>query len=242
MTTAIAIAIALAATGACGDHRAGGASSGDKADMSESPRIKLSPVAKAALCATKGEARIGERVTQPTARAFARDTSGDAAALTFVYRGATEHERALASGDDRRQLGLKLRAANGCNLVYVMWRLDPRPQLDISVKYNPGMTTHENCGASGYKKVTRAEHGSVPRLVIGERHTLRAEIDGDELTVWIDERPAWRGTLPGQARRLSGPAGLRSDNLAFDLVAFSAAPGTTNTRSIERRCRAADSE
>jgi len=162
--------------------------------------------------------------------------------VTFVYRDATEHERALASGDDRRQLGLKLRAANGCNLVYVMWRLDPRPQLDISVKYNPGMATHEECGATGYKKVTRAAHGSVPLLRLGERHTLHAEIHGDELTVWIDERPAWRGTLPGHARALSGPAGLRSDNLAFDLVAFSAAPGATNTSSTERRCRAGNSE
>jgi len=84
MTTAIAIAIALAAAGACGDHRAGRASSEDTAEMRDPPKIKLRPVATDALCVTKGEVRIGERVTQPTVRAFARDTSGDAAALTFV--------------------------------------------------------------------------------------------------------------------------------------------------------------
>src|SRR5262249_19077110 len=147
------------------------------------------PIAKEALCVTKGAARIGERVTQPTMRAFAHETSGDAAALTFTYRGQTEHTRALASGQERRQLGLKLRAANGCNLVYVMWRLDPRPALDVSVKYTPGMTTHKQCGANGYQKVRPLEHAAVPPLVTGETHTLRAEIVDDELTVWIDDQP-----------------------------------------------------
>ena len=35
----------------------------------------------------------------------------------------------------------------------------------------------------------------------------------------------WRGTLPAAARDLAGPAGLRSDNLAFDLVSFQAPAG-----------------
>ena len=60
-------------------------------------------------------------------------------------------------------------------------------------------------------------------LAIGDKHTLRAAISGDDLTAWIDEHVVWRGTLPASARTLVGPAGFRSDNLAFDLVGFSAA-------------------
>jgi hypothetical protein len=240
-TTVTAIAIAIATGGgACGNRPA---AAGDKLDRQEPPVIKVQPIAKEALCVTKGAARIGERVTQPTLRAFAHGTSGDAAALTFTFRGETEHTRALASGQERRQLGLKLRAANGCNLVYVMWRLDPRPALDVSVKHNPGMATHKQCGAGGYHKVKPVEHAAVPPLVAGETHTLRAEIHGDELTAWIDDQPAWRGTLPDRARELSGPAGLRSDNLAFDLVAFSAPAGAaTHAAAAERACREEDSD
>jgi len=240
----LAVAIALATSvGACGNPRVaaadrGGDRAGDKLAQQEPPVMKVQPIAEEALCVTKGAARIGDRVTQPTLRAFAHDTSGEAASLAFTYRGETEHTRALASGQERRQLGLKLRAANGCNLVCVMWRLDPKPKLDISVKYNPGMTTHKQCGAGGYQKVKPAEHRAVPPLVVGESHTLRAEIDGDELTVWIDDQPSWRGSLPAHARELSGPAGLRSDNLAFDLVAFSAPRGSaTSNANAERTCR-----
>jgi len=236
----IAIAIAMGISGACGKTHVAAA---DRLDKQESPVTKVQPIAKEALCVTKGAARVGERITQPTVRAFARDTAGDAASLTFTYRGETEHTRALASGQERRQLGLKLRAANGCNLVYVMWRLDPKPKLDISVKYNPGMSTHKQCGASGYTKVKPVEHGAVPPLTDGETHTLRAEIHGDTLTAWIDDQPAWRGTLPEHARELSGPAGLRSDNLAFDLVAFSApAVAAPSNASAEHTCREEDSD
>ncbi len=240
----IAMFIALATGGgACGNSHVEGVAAADRLDQQESPVVKLPSIAKESLCVTKGAARIGERVTQPTMRAFAHETSGEAAALTFTYRGETEHARALASGQERRQLGLKLRAANGCNLVYVMWRLDPKPKLDISIKYNPGMATHQECGASGYTKVAPVEHIAVPPLVVGETHTLHAEIAGDQLTVWIDAQPSWRGSLPEHARELSGPAGLRSDNLAFDLVAFSAPRSSfTSHASVDRRCREEDSD
>lgn len=179
--------------------------------------------AKTGLCVTRGGAM--DRVTEPTVRAVKPGTGGDAAALTFTFRGDAEHKRALASGQERRQLGLKLRAQDGCNLVYVMWRLDPRPALEVSLKVNPGQRTHAECGAGGYTKVKPiAEAAALPALAPGDTHTLRAELAGDELRVWIDDEAAWRGTLPEAARALAGPAGLRSDNLAFDLVRFDA-PG-----------------
>jgi hypothetical protein len=182
------------------------------------------------LCVTKGKlgARIesGIPVDVPTMRLIAPGTIGESATMKFWFRGDTTDKTALASGAERRQLGLKLRAANGCNLVYVMWRLDPKPKLEVSVKSNPGMRTHEECGAEGYIKVKPADKPlPVPPLRIGATHTLRAEIKGDTLTAWIDDAIAWSGSLPDEARALEGPAGVRSDNLAFDLVELVAPAG-----------------
>ncbi len=187
----------------------------------EATPVKLAAIGSESLCVTKGRI-ASQRITEPTVRAVATTSTGDGAALTFVFRGDSARTRELANGDARRQLGLKLRAANGCNLVYVMWRLDPHPKLEVSVKWNPGMATHKECGADGYTKVKAAHAESVPALEAGATHTLRAEIHGDELTAWIDDTVAWRGTLPETARSLAGPAGLRSDNLALDVVEFRA--------------------
>jgi hypothetical protein len=211
---------------ACGNNH----SDGKQPDVpAPAPRpaapVKLAPVAADALCVTTGKAAIGSAVTVPAMRGVIRDSIGDAAALTFIYRGDTENAKALASGQLRRQVGLKLRARDSCNVVYVMWRLDPKPKLDVSVKLNPSATQHEQCGAGGYTKIKPAKANHVPTLAVGDKRTLRAEISGDELVAWIDDSVAWRGTLPAAARSLTGPAGLRSDNMAFDLVAFSATAG-----------------
>ena len=96
-------------------------------------------------------------------RGYALGAGGDAAALTFTYQGEAENTRELASGELRRQLGLKLRAQDGCNVVYVMWRLDPTPKLEVSVKFNPGKRTHEECGADGYTKVKPARRSRSSR-------------------------------------------------------------------------------
>ncbi len=184
---------------------------------------ELHPVAHEQLCVTKGAIDKGA-ITEPTMRAFARGSDGDAAQLRFTYRGASDTARELASGQVRRQLGLKLRAQDSCNVVYVMWRLDPKPKLEVSIKSNPGKRTHEECGADGYTKVKPASN--VAELEDGHTYTLRAEISGDELTAWIDGKVAWRGTLPGTARDIHGPAGLRSDNVRFDIEEFSAPSST----------------
>ncbi len=184
-----------------------------------------------ALCVTKGAAKVGATVTEPTMRAIALGSKGDGAALEWIYRGDTATTRELASGSARRQVGLKLRAQDSCNLVYVMWRLDPKPMLEVSIKLNPGKATHAECGADGYTKIKATKSWPVPVLATGDRHTLRAAIAGDDLTAWIDEKVVWRGRLPEAARSLTGPAGIRSDNLSFDLVGFSAPPANATTEA-----------
>lgn len=197
------------------------------------PTIAVTPIKPDAICVTKGQLdkpgsdQVGG-VSVPTFRAVALGTSGEAVALDFVYKGQSDETRALASGQLRRQLGLKLRAANGCNLVYVMWRLDPKPQLEISIKVNPGKRTHEECGANGYTKLKKSSyHTAVPALLAGEKHSLQAEIVGTELFAWIDGALAWRGDLPDEAKDMSGPSGIRSDNLAYDIASWSAPTGAT---------------
>jgi hypothetical protein len=198
--------------------------SAPRADASPEPTLALHPVAPASLCVTRG-AIANSAITEPTTRAFAAGSHGDAAQLAFTFGGDSEHVRELASGQLRRQLGLKLRAADSCNVVYVMWRLDPHPKLEVSVKHNPGKRTHDECGADGYTKVHAARAAAVPALAAGESHVLRAEIRGDELLAWIDGVLAWHGELPEFARELSGPAGLRTDNVKLRALELSVPRG-----------------
>ena len=191
----------------------------EAAPAPRAPSIEVAPIAD--LCVTKGSVSDGV-VSEPTMRGYARGAGGDAAELTFVYRGETEDTRALASGQLRRQLGVKLRAQDGCNVVYVMWRLDPTPKLDVSVKLNPNKRTHEECGAEGYTKIKPRKKMYVPAFEYGATRKLRAEIVGDNIFAWVDGQPMFQGRLPDSARTISGPAGVRSDNVKFDLVALAA--------------------
>jgi hypothetical protein len=201
------------------------------------PQLALDDVGPAALCVTKGEL-AGARVEVPTFRAVAPGHGGDAVSIKFVVRGHSERTRALAHGSTRRQLGLKLRAKDGCNLLYVMWRLDPKPKLQVDIKRNPGARTHRECGANGYTKIEPTSVGVLPNLEYGTEHELRAEIVGNSLVAWIDEHVMWRGELPAEAGKLTGPAGVRSDNLAFELE--SVAVEAKNGVKVDAKCRVVD--
>jgi hypothetical protein len=195
----------------------------------------LAAVEPKSLCVTKGEITASSKIDVPTFRAVAPGHEGNAAAIKLTVLGDTYQRRALASGQQRRQVGLKLRADNGCNLVYVMWRLDPKPKLDVSIKRNVGERTAKECGANGYQKVKPSFTDLAATLDDGAPHELRAEISGDTLTAWVDGTVAWIGTLPASARDLSGPAGVRSDNLAFDLTAFAVDAEATAAKA-EAKC------
>jgi hypothetical protein len=97
-----------------------------------------------------------------------------------------------------------------------MWRVEPRPFIEVSVKRNPGKRTHAECGASGYTKVKPSASTPVPAFEVGVEHVLDAAIDGDTLTAKIDGEIVWQGELPAEARELDGPAGFRSDNVSYD--------------------------
>ena len=189
------------------------------------PTTKLEAVPPDRMCVTHGVVQ-NALVTDPEVRAVSTTSGGDAASLTFKMHDWPTATKALRSGDVRHQLGLKLRAADGCNLVYVMWRLDPpKPSIEVQVKSNPGAATNDECGTSGYTRIKPDHRGKIPYASPGEQHTLQAEIHGDALTAWVDGNVAWTGELPAAARDLKGPAGIRSDNLAYEIVTFAAPPG-----------------
>jgi hypothetical protein len=157
--------------------------------------------------------------------------------MKVIVHGATEKARALASGQERRQVGLKLRAQDGCNLVYVMWRLDPKPKLEVSVKRNPGQRTAKECGADGYTKVKPQRTKQLPSLIDDREHELRAEIAGSSLVATVDGETVWEGMLPELAGELRGPAGVRSDNLSLELLSLAveardAAPGEAAPKCV----------
>lgn len=157
------------------------------------------------------------RIRSACVRLLVGDTPRSETAIAFTYLGAAEDEVPLASGELRRQIGLKLRASDTCNVVYVMWHVAPTRGIHVSVKSNPGHHRHDECGDRGYETVQGRLVGELPAIVPGARHELAARIEGSDLKVTVDRRPAWVGTLPSSAFAFDGPPGLRSDNGAFDV-------------------------
>lgn len=145
------------------------------------------------------------------------ETSSDDVTLDFTYLGPSQRTEPLASGELRRQIGLRLRAPDVCNVINVMWWIEPAPTIQVTVKRNPGLSTHAECLDHGYSVVAPEAKAVVatPRIVPGMRHRLRGRLTGRRLEVWADRRLVWAGVLPAAAIGLRGPAGLRTDNGDF---------------------------
>jgi hypothetical protein len=180
-------------------------------------------VSRENLCVTEGaidraaDSRLSVNVTKM--RAYVTSAVSQDAEVRFTYFGATNQESRLGSGQTRRQFGLKLRAQDPCNLVYAMWRIEPESKLVVSVKRNPTQHTSAECRNGGYQNIKPRRFAPVPFLQPGSSHTLRAEMSGEELHVFADDREVWEGNVGPDVVGLEGPVGIRSDNahLEFDL-------------------------
>jgi hypothetical protein len=179
----------------------------------------LAAVEPRRLAATSGELQPlgGARfaIHSPTLRAELGREPRRRAELAFVYQGPTRTDSPLASGELRRQIGLKLRAQDSCNVVYVMWHIEPEPGIVVSVKSNPGQSRHAECSDRGYTFLRPARSTAAPRIEPGEPHVLGAEVRGSSLIVTADGQESWEGELPAAALEFDGPVGLRSDNGEF---------------------------
>lgn len=192
---------------------------------------KLQRIGRGQICVTNGALEDGPdssiRITEPSMRGFVTVPASRTVEVKFRYLGPSAKSKPLGSGELRRQIGLKLRAQDTCNLVYVMWRIEPLETLAVSVKRNRGMSTHEQCRDHGYINFPLKQEARLPALHPGEWHTLRAALEADSLEVWVDGAHAWTGSLGPQALSIDGPVGMRSDNGRFEffLQAGEAAPG-----------------
>jgi hypothetical protein len=185
------------------------------------------------------DGKVGENedgfltITSPEVRATQQAKGARAARLVFTYNGTTQEVAKLASGDVAHQLGLKLRAKNTCNLLYVMWKIEDKERIAVSVKRNPGKSTHKECGAEGYVGIKPAfeEKGShLPSARDGKQHTLEAELtkaDRSKYTLLVkaDGKVVWKGTIEAKLLDdIDGPAGFRSDNSDFTFKFYTLAP------------------
>jgi hypothetical protein len=164
-------------------------------------------------------------------RAYVNRAASDVAQLTFSYLGPSAVESSLGSGASRRQFGIKLRAENACNLIYVMWRLTPESKLVVSVKANPGQQSSAQCANRGYGNLKPLASAALPALEAGAAHELQAQIRGDELRVHVDGRVVWQGTVGPVAAAFSGPVGLRTDNTRLEFT-FATQPATAGREPV----------
>lgn len=186
---------------------------------------RLDRVPRQAIHVTKGTVSALDvsslRTDDPKVR-FVVPQSGGRVLARFRYRGRTNPVSRLASGEVRVQIALKLRAQDGCNLVYAALRLEGAPRVVVSVKHNPGAHDHAACGARGYSDIRPARARRLRDVDVsdGLEHTLSAWLDGLRLVVSVDEEPVWEGELPAHVLTFDGPAGLRADNARLDLTLY----------------------
>lgn len=212
---------------------------------SDSTGIKLIPVPRANLCVTEGaiEELPGQRlsVSVPKMRAYVNAFTPQFVEARFTYLGSTGNEARLGSGELRRQFGLKLRAQDACNLVYAMWRIEPEPELVVSVKTNSGQHTSAECGNRGYRNIKPRRSTPIPALHSGDAHALRAELNGAELKVFVDDSIVWEGSVGPEALNFNGPVGIRSDNARLQIELRAAQPLKSETEHLPG-CRTGEKE
>ena len=150
--------------------------------------------------------------------------------LRFRYRGHSSSDKPLGSGIVRRQIGMKLFSGDPCNLLYVMWEVEPIERVSVFMKHNSGMSTSDECKNNGY---TRLESDSPPvnfppknSAKDQKTHRLAASLipfdnqDGTkgndfELVVCADYEEVFRKRLIDLPSEISGPSGIRTDNGSF---------------------------
>lgn len=196
-------------------------------------------------CVTEGnlEKGPGDRlsVSVPKMRAYVTRATASSAEIRFRYAGPTKQESKLGSGQVRTQFGLKLQAQDPCNLVYVMWRIEPESKLVVSVKRNPSEHTSAQCGNRGYTNIKPSRFSQVARVEAGQSHTLRAELKEQGLRVLVDNKEVWDGNIGSDAARLQGPVGIRSDNAQLDFSYLARRPaGIIPTHVMA--CKSGDSD
>jgi hypothetical protein len=214
--------------------------------LGQSSPSKMLALKHADLCVTEGSLTelSSQRlsVTVPKMRAYALVPTSQDVTARFTYLGPTGGEARLGSGELRRQFGLKLHAQDACNLVYAMWRIEPEPKLVVSVKSNPGQHTSAECANRGYRNIKPRRSSPVPLLRSGDAHALRAEMNGEDLRVMVDNAVVWEGSVGPEALAFAGPVGMRSDNARLEIELLAGVAASTQAHQLACRTGTADAE
>ncbi|HBZ71940.1 MAG TPA: hypothetical protein DEP35_20315 [Deltaproteobacteria bacterium] len=203
-------------------------SASTRAVAQTAPQAPLLRIGREQLCVTNGtvqalpDGRLA--IDTPSSRAVVRIATEQTAEVRFRYLGPSKDSKPLASGELRRQIGLKLKAQDTCNLVYAMWHIEPDSKFAVSIKRNPDEHTHAECRAGGYVTIKARSAVDLPRIQPGESHRLRAALRGDALTLVADGTVVWEGTLGSQISTFDGPVGLRTDNARFEFEYYAGSP------------------
>lgn len=229
----------LVTSAICGALALGGAAAAISCRRHDPHAPELSPVTALQLCTTLGQLQAQAkpwRVESSKFRAIVNGSDGRHASLGFRFLGETQQRSRLRSGAEQAQLGLKLLSRDTCNVLYVMWRHSPRSELVVSSKLNPAEDEHSGCENRGYARLRPESASALPHLEPGVVHQLRADIVARTLRVYVNEDRVWEGKLPDGVLELRGAAGVRSDNLRFELLELKTEPGPSHR---DAPCRAA---
>ncbi len=227
----------------------------DAPAAAQNPTPTLQHIGRDRLCVTNGAVSwlSGDRLSieTPSSRAIVQrgmeNAADQIAEIRFQYLGPSQDSKPLASGELRRQIGLKLRAQDTCNLIYAMWHIEPDSRVAVSVKQNPGWHTHEQCGAHGYINFKSQQLTVLSPMRAGESHTLRAELHGGDLSVLADGKLAWQGSLGSDAALPAGPPGFRTDNARFALDYFAGGSakspsGAAHSPAVQAACEMSEGD
>lgn len=151
----------------------------------------------------------GIYTNSPEMRAVLATGTDHSATLQFTYKGQTAQTSRLGDGEIRNQFGIKMRAKDICNIVYIMWRFSSN-EIVVQVKSNPGLSTSKQCADGGYQSVISVP---APTVAVNTSHVLQTSISGTSLIIIADGKTVWAGVLPAVAFTFNGPIGVRSDNV-----------------------------
>jgi hypothetical protein len=165
-------------------------------------------------------------VNHPRVRGVRNGAWHPRARLQFRYQGPSDISIPSGSGLIFEQIGIQLRAQNTCNVLSIMWRIEPAERVVIKLKSNPGQSRHEECENSGYRTLATIPLGPL-QITAKDRalHQLQAEVTLTEnccsCAAAADDRSVWSGELDFQLiSAIDGPAGFRTDNGQFEFQHF----------------------
>lgn len=162
-------------------------------------------------------------LNKPIVRCCSKKGESERVFLEVKYNGKTRKKKPLKSGIIERQVCLKLKSPNTCNVLYICWNgVDIGEEfINIQTKRNASILKRKcrglgKCDGEGYDQPIATIQLQNKTLLDQKFHTLSAQIVKSEkrLIVCVDNAIVYRGLfdLPIE---LNGTSGIRSQNGKF---------------------------